>query len=64
MRGPVTDKLERYVRLVGDGAGQGAEARELRRELEQLLPSDPILDSADLDMQRRQIMARIRGEDA
>jgi predicted ATP-binding protein involved in virulence len=61
--GPVTDKLQRYVRLVGDGAGQEAEALELRRELEQLLPNDPMLDSADLAMQRHQLLARIRGED-
>jgi hypothetical protein len=59
----VTEKLERYVRLVGDGAGQEAEALELRRQLEQFLPNDPMLDSADLAMQRRQLMARLRGED-
>jgi predicted ATP-binding protein involved in virulence len=61
--GPVTDKLERYVRLVGDGAGRGAEAVELRRQLEQLLPGDPMLDRADLEMQRRQLMARLGGAD-
>jgi len=61
--GPVTDKLELYIRMIGDGAGQTPEALELRQELEQLLPNDPILDRADLTMQRRQLMARFRGED-
>lgn len=61
--GPVTDKLERYVRLVSEGAGTTAAAIELRHELEHELRDDPMLHSADLEMNRQQLMARLRHQD-
>lgn len=61
--GPVTDKLERYVQLVDDGAGAGPEALALRRELEEALGDDPMLHHASLEMDRQEIMARLRSKD-
>lgn len=60
--GRVTEMLDRYVRLIEEGAGQGAEALALRQELEELIPRDVMLNRADLEMQRQQLMARLRGQ--
>ena len=59
VQGRVTDELERYLRLVGEGKGGDEEALELRRELDDVLPGDPMLQSADLEMQRRRLMNRL-----
>jgi predicted ATP-binding protein involved in virulence len=58
--GRVTDELERYMRLVREGKGREEEASELRQELEDALPGDPMLQSADLEMQRQQLMLRFQ----
>jgi len=57
--GPVTAKLKRYVELVGEGAGPDQEATTLREELDSELKQDPLLHSADLEMQRRDLMAKL-----
>jgi len=60
--GRITDKLEKYIDLVGNGAGPGGEAKALRRELESDLKGDPLLHSADLEMQRRELMEKLGGK--
>ncbi len=51
--------LERYTLLVGDGLGESDEALSLRRELEKLSPRDPALDTADIEIRRRQLMTKM-----
>ena len=48
-----TDKLQKYLRLVGRGKGTSKTATELRDELEELSPQDPALDRADMEMARQ-----------
>lgn len=58
--GPVSDKLKRYLRLVDSGSGQREDALALRRELEAAVPNDERLHQADLEMQRRELVARLQ----
>jgi predicted ATP-binding protein involved in virulence len=61
--GPVTDTLKKYLKLVDTGEGHSEEAKELRSKLEQELPSgDSMLRQAELEMQRRELMAKFGGK--
>ena len=51
--------LKRYMRLIGDGQGESREAKKLRRELERLSPHDSALATADLEIRRRKLFARM-----
>lgn len=57
--GPVTDDLNEYLDMVSDGRGGSAQARVLRDELNRALGQEPRLHSADLEMQRRELIAQI-----
>ena len=59
--GPVTDRLRKYLDLVDQGRGSAPEATALRAELEGALPGDPQLHQADLEMQRRELIAGLGG---
>ena len=52
-------KLDRYLRLVGDDKGESEAARQLREELNRLSPRDPALDSADVEIRRRNVLKRM-----
>ena len=54
-----TRTLKRYMRLIGDDQGQSREAKELRRELERWSPHDSALATADLEIRRRKLFARM-----
>ena len=54
-----TQTLKRYMRLIGDDQGESREAKKLRRELERLSPHDPALATADLEIRRRKLFARM-----
>ena len=54
-----TQTLKRYMRLIGDDQGESGEAKELRRELERWSPHDPALATADLEIRRRKLFARM-----
>ncbi|MEX1363566.1 MAG: AAA family ATPase [Nannocystaceae bacterium] len=60
--GPVTHKLRQYLGMVERDLGETAEAAALRAELDHALADDPALHRADLEIQRRQLMARLRGD--
>ncbi len=49
-------KLEKYMRLVGDGRGESEDAVSLRRKLESLSPRDHALDTADIEIRRRKLL--------
>ena len=51
--------LKRYMRLIGDDEGESREAKKLRRELERWSPHDPALATADLEIRRRKLFARM-----
>ena len=51
--------LKRYMRLIGDDHGESREAKKLRRELERWSPHDPALATADLEIRRRKLFARM-----
>lgn len=57
--GEVTTKLNQYQKLIDSGSGDTAEAHQLRTELEDALPQDPTLHQADLELQRRSLMAAL-----
>ena len=48
--------LGKYTSLVSGGQGESEEAKTLRRELEELSPSDPALDRADVEIRRHRVM--------
>ena len=52
-------KLDRYLRLIGDDKGESEAARQLREELNRLSPRDPALDSADVEIRRRNVLKRM-----
>ena len=54
-----TQTLKRYMRLIGDDQGESREAKKLRRELERWSPHDPALATADLEIRRRKLFARM-----
>ena len=62
--GPVTERLRKYLDLVDQGRGGEPEAAALRTELEAALPGDPQLHQADLEMQRRELIAGLGGHGA
>ena len=55
-----TQTLKRYMRLIGDDQGESRKAKELRRKLERWSPHDPALATADLEIRRRKLFARMR----
>jgi predicted ATP-binding protein involved in virulence len=60
--GPVTSKLKEYLRLVENDEGNTTDAQTLRRELDVLLPNDPQLHQADIEMQRRNLISKLGSE--
>jgi predicted ATP-binding protein involved in virulence len=58
--GPVSDQLSQYVSLVDMGKGETAEARTLREELDYAIAGDRRLHQADLEIQKLQLLARLR----
>lgn len=54
-----TDKLARYRRLIGHDKGESEEALQLRRELNELSASDPVLDRADIEIRRRKLFRQM-----
>ena len=52
-------KLDRYLRLIGDDEGESEVAQQLRAELNRLSPRDPALDSADVEIRRRNVLKRM-----
>ena len=56
-------KLDRYMRLVGDDEGDSEKAVTLRAELEAISPDDPALDTADVEIRRRTILRQIGGRE-
>jgi predicted ATP-binding protein involved in virulence len=59
VQGPVTDQLDAYRSLVTLGGGESEFGRKLRDELEAAIGHDPALHGADLEMQRRALMANL-----
>ena len=64
IRGRPTDnvfvqKLDRYMRIVGDDEGDSEEAMRLRAELNAISPDDPALDTADVEIRRRKILRQM-----
>lgn len=59
--GPVTTKLTEYIAMIERGEGMTDEARALRTELDSDLADDPRLHQADLEMQKRDLMALLAG---
>ena len=53
------DTLKRYMRLIGDDKGESAEAKKLRSDLERLSPHDPALATADFEIRRRKLFAKM-----
>ena len=53
------ENLKRYMRLIGDDKGESEEAKTLRSGLERLSPQDPALDTADLEIRRRKLLAKM-----
>ena len=53
------DTLKRYMRLIGDDKGESAEAKKLRINLERLSPQDPALATADFEIRRRKLFAKM-----
>ena len=53
------DTLKRYMRLIGDDKGESAEAKKLRSDLERLSPQDPALATADFEIRRRKLFAKM-----
>lgn len=58
--GPNTDKLTAYMDLVNRDKGESVEARSLRSELDASLSGDERLHQADLEMQKRALLRRIK----
>jgi predicted ATP-binding protein involved in virulence len=55
--GKVTRQLSRYIDLVDHGDGESDEATNLRQELDAVLGDDERLRQADLEMEKRRILA-------
>ena len=53
------ETLKRYMRLIGDDKGESEKAKELRRNLETWSPQDPALGTADLEIRRRKLFAKM-----
>lgn len=61
VEGHNTKRLKQYIDLVEKGEGVGNVAKELRAELEVTLPGDERLYQADLEMQKLELIRRIKG---
>jgi predicted ATP-binding protein involved in virulence len=59
--GEVTARLDAYIALVDQGKGEGAEAKELRAGLDTDIGADERLRQADLEMEKRRLLARFTG---
>jgi hypothetical protein len=59
--GDVTKKLDDYIGLVDRGEGGGEQANTLRAELEEAIGGDERLRQADLEMEKRRLLARFLG---
>ena len=53
------DTLKRYMRLIGDDNGESVKAKKLRSDLERLSPHDPALATADFEIRRRKLFAKM-----
>ena len=53
------DTLKRYMRLIGDDKGESVKAKKLRSDLERLSPHDPALATADFEIRRRKLFAKM-----
>jgi predicted ATP-binding protein involved in virulence len=60
--GPNTDKLTTYIEVVNQGNGETDSAKDLRAELDALLPGDERLHQADLEIQKRALLRQIKGD--
>ncbi len=58
---PFSQKLASYQTLIADDAGDTPEARNLRKELEQLSGDDPALAAADVEITHRRLMRELAG---
>ena len=54
-----TETLARYRRLISRDKGESEEALRLRRELNELSASDPVLDRADIEIRRRKLFRQM-----
>jgi hypothetical protein len=54
--------MKDYIRLVDGGEGRGTEALALRTELEKYWGGHRLLHSADLDMQKQELLAKLMAE--
>ena len=54
-----TDTLARYRLLIKHDRGESEEALQLRRELNELSASDPVLDRADIEIRRRKLFRQM-----
>lgn len=52
-------KLDEYMRLIGDDQGESEEALTLRAKLDDTSPDDPALDTADVEIRRRKILRQM-----
>ncbi len=59
--GPVTELLGAYLTVMESGGGETEIGLVQWRELEAALPRDPALRGADLEMQRRELMEKLKG---
>lgn len=55
-----TKRLKNYIDLVKKGEGLGNEAKALRSELDEALPGDERLHQADLEMQKFELLRKIK----
>jgi predicted ATP-binding protein involved in virulence len=58
--GPVTQELEKYAVLVGENRADSPEAQTLRERLDEALPGTTALETLDLDLERRELLAKFR----
>jgi predicted ATP-binding protein involved in virulence len=61
IEGPVTRLLSTYIKRVGSGQGESAEAIELRAQLDVALPSDSRLHQADLEIHKQHLFRKLAG---
>ncbi|WP_164001696.1 AAA family ATPase [Pyxidicoccus caerfyrddinensis] len=61
--GPVTKELEEYAALVGQDRADSPEAKALRKSLDEALPGTTALETLDLDIERRELLARFQKDD-
>jgi predicted ATP-binding protein involved in virulence len=59
--GEVTARLEEYVALVDRGEGETKQAKAMRSELDEEIGADERLRQADLEMEKRRLLAKFAG---